>query len=190
MKRLIAIAGALTVAGAYFVLSALPALSADSGTVDASVSVAAPCLTVVVNGPFGPQLNFGTRGFTTPTAVSGTNVTSAVSVTNCSTGAESAYVRGTDARSTTSSATWTLQSGVYPCSVGANKYSLETHLRKADGTFPSGTGYAALTATNQLLESGVGPGSRDADIALAMPCSGSDGAGETMAFQITYSAAL
>jgi hypothetical protein len=46
MKRLLGIAGALTLGGALFALAAVPAIGADSGTVNATITAATPCLTL------------------------------------------------------------------------------------------------------------------------------------------------
>jgi hypothetical protein len=187
MKRSIALAGALAVAAAYFVLSALPAFGGDSATVEANVTVAAPCITVTVTWPSAPKLDFGPRLFTTPTQPGGTGLSGALSITNCATGFENVLVRGTDATSPTTAATWQLQGSVDTCSAGVDKYALETTLADANGgnSLPS----TAVEKTNKLLGN-IGPGTRTASPRIWMPCTGSSGAGETMSFQFVYTASL
>lgn len=187
MKRLITVAGGMAVALAYSALSALPAFSADTATVEAKVTVTAPCITVAVTWPSAPTLDFGSSLFTTPTQPGGGSLMDAISVTNCAPGIENVLVRGTDATSTTTSSTWTLQNSLATCSAGLDKYALEADM--ADGNGAHNSPAVKLELTNQLLGN-IPPGTRGVTPRLWMPCTGSKGAGETMSFQLIFTASL
>jgi hypothetical protein len=179
MKRLIAVASALAVATGYFVLSALPAFSADTGTVNAKVTVASPCIAVQVAGG---SIDFGTLTFSTPTTVvrPGNGNTT---ITNCATTNENISARGTDA--TGANATWTLVGTLfpYPCTHGTDKYGLDVE--------KVGPGAVALTTQDQLLGNAPpGQVQHPFNTTIFMPCTGSSGAGQTMNFQIVYTASL
>jgi hypothetical protein len=186
VERLVRV-GAFAAVSAVFLVWAMPSFSADSGTVNARVSVAAPCLTATVTWPSAPTLDFGSQSFTTPAQPGGTSLNDAVSITNCGSGSENVLVRGTDATTTTSSAAWQLQSTDATCSVGANKYFVNTTIRDANGqkVYPATT----LTTANQLLAN-IGTGSRSVTPLMIMPCSGSTGAGDSMSFDIVFTASL
>jgi hypothetical protein len=177
MKRKITAAFAgLAVAAGSLVLSALPALGANSGTVNAKVTVSAPCLTI--DWVSGTGLDFGTLAFGDALGRVGY-----FKVTNCAPGAENVSARGTDAASATSTASWSLLGSAPACpSTGANKYALSTFL-------PQGaTPITFLTSADKPFATGLAPGSYDAGVSIHMPCSGSAGAGETMNFQVIYTA--
>jgi hypothetical protein len=174
------IAGVAVVA-TYCVLSALPAFGADSGTVSAKVTVAAPCITV--NGTAATDgINFGTRAFSTPTAAVGIS-NADTTLSNCAALTENIYAKGTDAAGP--GATWTLVDAraSNPCTYGIDKYGV------AVPTLAPGN--VALTTPDQLLGS-AGPGAipKVMSTLLAMPCTGSSGAGQTMNFQVVYTASL
>lgn len=181
MRRLTLISG-LAVTAASFALSALPALSAESGTVNAKVTVASPCLKVSFVGGL-TSIDWGTQPFSTPSGSSGGGQ-GVGTVDNCASSAENFSVKGTDATAT--DATWTL---VDPrpgnvCTAGVNKYMVTAEKS------PIASGNVALSLANQLLVN-VGAGqSVDLHPYLYMPCSGSDGAGKAMTFQIVYTASL
>jgi hypothetical protein len=190
MRRRTLIIGALAAAAALFALTALPAAANETGTVTAKVTVMAPCVAVSVIWPGGAPLDFGTRKFTTATQPGGVNLTAPVRITNCAAGAEDILVRGTDANSTSSTAHWELQATLATCSVGVDKYGLDTQVRDTAGNTVAGKDHAVVTKQNTPLASAFEPGDRDADIGLWMPCTGSGGAGETMSFDIVYTAAM
>jgi hypothetical protein len=178
MRRPILISG-LAVTVACFVLSAVPAFSADSGTVNAKVTVASPCLQISFAGGL-TSIDYGTRPFSTSTSVSSSGW-DAGTVDNCAGSAENFSVKGTDATAT--DANWTLVDPL-PCSAGVNKYTVTVDKS------PLASGSVALSITNQLLVN-VGAGQSVAlHPYIYMPCSGSDGAGKTMNFQIVYTASL
>jgi hypothetical protein len=177
----------LAVAASYFVLSGLPAFGADSGTVNAKVAVASPCVTV---GP-GTGVDFGTLEFaSTPQQVQGNQGNGTSTVSNCSPSGENIFVRGTNAAGA-SGASWSLVARTQPvgtCDLGTNKYVLKVNAY--DSTWTTLFGGVDATPTSQaLFQSGAGA-TANIDYDLWMPCSGSGGAGETMSFQIIYTATL
>jgi hypothetical protein len=187
MRRLILIVSGLIVAAACLVLSAMPAFGDESGTINAKVRVAAPCLTVAVSGGV---LDFGTLPFTTSSSPGvGVQGNGFSTVTNCGQSAQSLAVRGTDATAAGSSgALWSLvtfsgQGNL--CTLGPDKYSVLVD----DFTTLTGT---VVTKTNQVMPKPVlQPGATESiDYDFYMPCSGSGGAGETMNLQIIYTAML
>ena len=158
-----------------------PALAADSVTVDAVVSIVAPCITVSTTAvDFGANLpSVGTDA---------SRSLRAFSYASCSGLAEKVFGRGTDANGPT--ATWSLLHVPEACSVrGLNNFSLYGQ----GDTSGIGRTYVSypLTTTDQELET-VGPGAAGtiSELVLWMPCVGSDGVGETMSFQITFTASF
>ena len=83
-KRLAGVLVGAAVAGGL----ACPALAADSVTVDASIDVAAPCITVSTN-----SLDFGEHELTADVSTAFADVT----YTSCSVESEHIFGRGTDA---------------------------------------------------------------------------------------------
>ncbi len=168
----LAILGGFAVAAAWFALSAVPAIGGSSATISATVTPTAACVTVSQS-----TLDFGTGSFSKSNFDS-TLGGSAFSFTNCSQQDADIFVSGTDATSATSSAKWTLHGADGQCGAGLNQYALQIW-----GTF--------LTTSNQLLGH-FGGGNTAAGVVpnLHMPCTGSDGAGEKMNFQINFTASL
>lgn len=154
-----------------WVSSAVPMLAADNGTVDAQVTVATPCVTV------GPGIDYGTLQFGAPGGGSS-------SFTSCSTALEKIYLRGTDAVSTTSSATWQLTStspSGPTCNPGLNRYLLNAGVQS----------YApVLTLSDQQVADAQPNTTETLYTGLELPCPGSDGAGETMTFSIIVTASF
>ena len=118
--------------------SALPALAAESGTVDAQVTVATPCILV---DP--PSLDFGSVPFRSPTNPI-LFAQQHIDLTNCGAGQEDLFGRGTDA-TTGGNPVWTL-SPYGPCSGILNEYSFRS-INNTDSQHP-----VALTTSNQLLD--------------------------------------
>jgi hypothetical protein len=185
MKRL-ALAAACAAA---FAASALPAFgNGSSGTINATISVEAPCITVSPETPVA----FPSQPYSQPDVVSPSrSFGSGMSLTNCSSGPERVFARGSDA--TAPGASWELVpiAAGNPCPLGIDRY----HLALAK---PGGGAYQAyLTKTNQVLVDLANQpnayvfaaGSVNALLGiLTMPCAGSSGAGEEMAFQIVLTA--
>lgn len=176
MRRTLALAGGLAIAAAYFALSALPALSADTGTVNAQVTVATACITLDKT-----LLDFGSLSFSQPNQ-GGTS--QPLTVTNCGSAAK-LFGRGTDAKNGAGTITWTLVDGD-PCTVGINHYA-----SSLGGSTPS-WGVLLSTADKQLLgNSLLGSGSAATmGNGLLMPCTGSSGSGQIMSWQIVFTATL
>jgi hypothetical protein len=151
--------------------TATPILAADNGTVDASVTVATPCLLVTPS-----SLDFGTLAFNS-------TASQPVTYTNCGITYERVYGKGTDATGT--AATWTLNPTFGSCGPGsADQYGLYV-ATYSGATFTP----VNLSTTDALLES-VAPNSAGVgdQLFIRMPCAGSGGGGETMSFQVTYTA--
>ena len=152
-----------------------PAAAAENGTISASVTVAAPCVTT------GAPINYGTLGLA-PNGATPAPAPGSSSYTNCSSEVEQIAATGSDATSTTagSTALWTLQSQ-QPCigTTTLNQYRVEAK------------DYAQLSlalssSTASPLHPGLAPGTTEPlTTFLYMPCSGSSGVGETMQFTIT-----
>jgi hypothetical protein len=167
-----------TMAAALFGAAASPALAADNATVDASVSMAAPCLTVSTS-----QLDFGAQGFS-PDGGSPSVAQQSLVYTSCSESYERVFAHGTSAAEAGGgSASWALSAASLDCpDYGVNKYGLGLH--------STAFGFdRALTTVDQQLEI-VGNGSAGSldQATFRAPCIGSDGAGTTMEFQIVLTA--
>jgi hypothetical protein len=180
--RALVLTAGFFLAAVYSTFSALPARANESATVNAKVTVASPCLTVSFTNPSATGLDFGTLAFG-----SGAGQGNFFSVTNCSTAQESISARGTDATSSTSTAAWTLDDTFFggpTCSTtpSTNKYALDTN-------FAGQTGVVRLSKSDKLVQA-IAPGPTSVHVSVAMPCSGSAGAGETMNFQFVYTASF
>ena len=157
---------------------ASPALAADTQTVNAEVSLVAPCLTVsTLSVDFGPMLP----------EVDGTSSLSfrPIRYSNCAAGGEQVFARGTNATEVGGPATWSLSGGGLTCpDFGVNRFRL--FLNEA----VSGLG-GPLTTVDQLIETvpAETDGTRD-QLTLRAPCQGSDGVGSTMSFQIVFTASF
>jgi hypothetical protein len=176
-KQRVALAVALAVATPALATS--PALGAEDGTVHATVTVGAPCITLDTT-----SVDFGTLSFNTP-ETNNFGQTPTLSVTNCSGIAVDLLVRGTDATSATSAASWSLYQGnVGACTLGPNAYRL-THWDLGGSIWWA----FHLTNSDQIAKVGVpAAGQHPYRLDLLMPCTGSDGAGETMSFQAIFTA--
>jgi hypothetical protein len=147
--------------------TAAPTFAAETGTVDATVTVATPCINVLT-----PTLDFGTLPFSSGNVLG--SAQQAFRYENCGEAAEHIWAAGTDAVGT--SATWTL-SGLPPaaCNGTLNVYSVDA---------------ANYNLTNQAqdIESLAAGDTNFHTAVLYMPCVGSDGAGATMSFRILLTA--
>jgi hypothetical protein len=177
-RQSVAIAVALAVATPAVVAS--PALGAEDGTVHATVTVGAPCITLDTT-----SVDFGTVAFNS------WRQTDTMFVTNCSGIPVDLLVRGTDATSATSTATWSLYQDSFvdqcaPYAVGPNHYRL-SHLEIRDGA--ASVPPVHLANSDQTVREGVPDAGQHAyKLHLLMPCTGSDGMGETMSFQAIFTA--
>lgn len=156
---------------AAWVGSATPLLAADNGVVDAQVTVATPCITLVT-----PTIDFGTLPFSAP-GIDGTGQGS-VTYENCGESVERIWAAGTDATGT--SATWNLIDYLTTaCQQPLNTYRL---------ALSGGAIATNLTLTAQELELLDAATSNWLNASLFMPCAGSDGVGQVMSFQILFTA--
>jgi hypothetical protein len=154
-------------------LAAGPAMAADTGQIAAEVTPAAPCVTV------GDNLNYGVAPFSTLAAAVSRNAST--SFTNCSVQAEQIFVRGTEATSASSDATWGL-TGALPCQIDTDFYALGV----ADGS----TGLNLSTTDQRLSSSMAAETTKTLTTTFNMPCSGSAGMGEKMTFSIIITASF
>lgn len=150
--------------------SATSTLAADNGSVDAQVTVATPCIVVTPS-----VLDFGTVPF-------GGLAGLALQYTNCGQADENIYGRATDASGP--SGTWSLDPLRASCaaSPGVNQYRIDVYGNSNALVRPLGL----VDSSIELL--GSGASSVDTLVAIFMPCAGSDGIGESMSFQITFTA--
>ncbi|MGZ8782699.1 MAG: hypothetical protein ACXWZB_04290, partial [Gaiellaceae bacterium] len=157
MRRLLTVAGALALGGAVLGLSAVPAIGADSGAIQAKVVVATPCLTVTTFDGTS-SLDHGTLPFTQPSATLGDYESAFGSGTaqysNC--GARSnVYAKGSDAVGPT--ATWALTDAplaavLNVCSLGTNVYRYSIGVSDPGSTTPI-VGRFQLAKASKLVES-------------------------------------
>ena len=185
-RRTIARGTGLLVAIGVFVASAVPAIGSDSGTITGTVTAAAPCITIGTD-----TVDFGTLPFSTdpygspPGRIESRTLRDVSSYTNCSGAGASVYHRGTDAQSTTSSTKWTLGDG----GGGANT-CFEPNVYKLAIWPQDGNAGFVVDKTNRLLETAPAGATRGLGVTLHMPCTGSSGAGENLAFQYILTATL
>jgi len=155
----------------------MPAWADESGVVTATVTAAAPCVLLT-----GTEIGYGVLPFSRDSEVAGATGAGPTTVENCSGGTQFLFVKGTDATSINSSATWALAdpggSTSNPCSVGPNKYF--------SGLLFGGSPVQSLTTADQPALAGYGT----YEYEMTMPCVGSDGAGETFQMAVVFTAAF
>jgi hypothetical protein len=187
--------GALALAAIATAATAVPAFSADSGTVAVSVTArapAAPCLTVTPSG-----VDFGTLPFSTDngTGISDPNPggqlqNANVTIDFCGTATGQNLLASTT-KATSAGGSWTPQpydgTSPHPCPAPNQFY------------FSAFLPFTALFMTETpapALQSLGGPpkvfpkGSIVTRLDIIMPCQGSNGAGETKAFTATFMAVV
>ena len=164
----------LVVLTGAFVLPTLGVAQGQSqGTVTATVQVAGTCLTLSTN-----SIDYGVQSFSTNAANTVANEASAT-VANCGASSLDVAVTGSDAGSPT---VWTLadtdNTTNLVCDFGPNQFG---HIVSAGGADVD------LGLLPQPLASGIGAGALlPTSATLVMPCSGSDGAGETVSTSIVF----
>jgi hypothetical protein len=170
-KRLVT--GGLALQLAILAIPATAEEGESSGTITATVTMpAAPEACIVLDAD---ELDFGT----VPFGVSGPTVY--YNVSSCSEASQEYLIRGTNARSRSSDATWQLDQE----RTGLNSFSIGAAL---DGDADS---FTLLMVGNQVLAEHVPAGdSQGAWNSLYAPLTGSDGAGETFEFDIVWTALL
>jgi len=171
-------------------VGAVPAFTADSGTIAGTVTAAAPpapCIQLSTT-----SLDFGTAPFGPPQVLR-VGISGAITFTNCSTAVSSFGIAGTDAAGP--AGPWTLTDGWRICDGRLNRYGLlwfdvpEGFNGDTLSTTPKTlTHYRAPANT---LEQTFNPGEADAfRFSIYMPCAGSNGAGETYSFSIGLTATV
>ncbi len=176
MKRLSIVVGGV-VGIAIFVASSLPAFSAGSGTINATVTANGACLELTQ-----ASVDFGTLPFSTSGVTNNTNK-AAGSVKNCSGQAEHLLGRGTDATNDSGTKRWTLAEYTTDiCLVGTDKYALTANA-------PSAGTQLVSSADRQIGTFFPAAGdSETLNVGLVMPCTGSTGAGERENFSYVFTA--
>ena len=193
MKRCLVITAVLAaIAG-----SALPAFGADSGTVNMTITVASSCITLQ-----STTLSFPALPFSVPDPSSSrSGVASAGgsfgNITNCGGQTEKLYAHGTDAAGAGSStAHWSLigpaafPASKNPCALSPSTDRYEVTATTSDPTTAAARGSVDLGSADQLLDTLGGGAAADGAAQIWMPCSGSSGGGETMSFQVIYTASF
>jgi hypothetical protein len=169
---------------AMLVAGAVPAFTADNGTITGTVSVPAPpapCIELSTS-----TLDFGTQPFAASGA-SSQGYSSAMGLTNCSTALERYFVSATNAAGP--SGGWALTQSWGTCDGQLNRYGLASEERP-EGRLGPGlrTTPIALFHTRPGvpdLLTWYDPGETDSfAFRIGMPCIGSDGAGESFSFTI------
>ena len=175
LRRLIIVAATAALAGGL----AGPAAAADSATVDAEVSIIAPCLTVSTSA-----IDFGATLFSRPDVPWG--ATRSISYRDCSGSGEYIFGRATNASETGGgSGSWQLSASNLDCSdLGPNKFGL-----RVQSTTPFSE-TALLVVDQQLEHIGADALGSINTVLLRTPCTGSDGSGATMSFQIIFTASF
>lgn len=166
-----------------------PVASQGSGGVAATVTVGGggggggACITVGTS-----SVDFGTMPFSTPTTPA-VKVSDNYGLTNC--GGAPATFLGRSTNATSPTATWTLSeptTSLNPCDdAGTNRYYDGIETQEVYGLFSTVDG----DFTTPMFGGPVPPagGVLLANL-LAMPCQGSTGLGQTMAFSFTYTAVV
>ena len=159
------------IAAAVFVASIAPvARGADTVTVDAQVTLSAPCLTVSPS-----QFDFGTLSF-------GGAQARPIQYVNCGSLDERIYARGTHA--TGPAGTWSLSPTFsYPCQSSAALDQYGAALFNTEGFDEP------LGIFDRLLETVPrGVAGSAAYLRVLVACQGSVGGGSTMSFHVTFTA--
>jgi hypothetical protein len=192
-KRLLAAIAALAVLG--LAAGAVPAFTADNGTVTVSVTAqapAAPCLTVAPG-----TVDFGTLPFSRPGIPNISSGNASLTTTNCGTANQNLLGSATDATGPTGP--WFLATSTgtpNPCGQGvegANSFFLRIAPLSAGAPFD----VLFLSRTPTLVPAPLGGpavfpagSSHSTQLRLYMPCEGSEGAGETKTLTATFTAVV
>jgi hypothetical protein len=164
----------LTVAGSMMtlLLGATPGLAADSGTVDAQVTVSAAAACIELSTT---AIDFGTLALGAENAPAAP----AVTVTNCGDSDATIMASGTNAVGT--GAAWTLVDSTATCAdtLGTDNYHLGLQT-------PLGAPIATLSTANKEVGTLAAAGTVDHVATVSMACPGSSGAGQAMSMQINY----
>lgn len=183
-------------------LGAFPLVAASSGTVSTSVEATEACITVEAS-----SVDFGANQFSTTTAdevatgLPDTAATSGASyaLENCASTSADFLISGTDAENSDATVTWTLQAPdpTQPpplvCDLGPNIYRMNAVNDANDDddlTGDSGIFLSTSLKTSSTFQAIAGNTTINVGNQIFMPCTGSDGIGQTMSSSITYTATL
>ena len=171
--RFLAILAAATLAA----VAPMPASAADSVTVTAQVTMAAPCLTVG-----STSIDFGGLMFS-PDGGAPSTASRPTSFANCGSATERVFVRGSNAAAVGGGATWSLIVPVAGCpALGLNRFSLVASITYADIN-------VTVSPNDQQIDLvPAGAGGQFDRLTLTTPCQGSAGSGATMTFNVIYTA--
>lgn len=183
---LIALAAAMALA-----VGAVPAFTADSGTITGTVHAqapAAPCIELSTT-----TLDFGTHPFAANGQLSFGVGDRSFTTTNCATADARFLIAGTHARAEGSSQVWTLTDGWEACDGTLNRFGLLWFESETNNPFTSGR----LTTTPSVLthyrppdyatpQTVFQPGeAEELGAQVNLPCAGSDGVGSALTFGIS-----
>jgi len=181
--------GALAVAAAAMAATAVPAFSADSGTVAVSVTAqapAAPCLTVTPG-----TVDFGTLPFSADNGAGLRQGDSDITVTNCGTAGQN--LLGSTTNATGPGGSWTATSyypslTIAPCPA-PDRFYLSIFGFTVEDLLMTGTPAPVLASLGG--SPAVFPaGDKVFRMSLIMPCVGSNGAGEAKTLTATFTAVV
>ena len=159
---------------------ASPTLAADQRTVDAVVTIDAPCLTVTTS-----NLDFG-RHLLSPDGELPVAVLQDIGYASCSGTPERVFARGTDASGP--SASWALVNQFQACPEwGTDRFGLRATSSRIGEQRTYDTWYLGTADVEIETLPGDATGAvRSID--LLLPCQGSNGSGQTMSFRLVFTA--
>ena len=184
MRSKFLFAPGLVAAIVAFVVAPLPASASSSGTLNATVTVASPCILLDKDA-----VDFGSLGFSSTTTP--TNGTKTAQLTNCGGQAEDILARGSDAVDSSSLPLWTLwgtSNQVNPCALGPGYFFQWSAI---DGYANPNPTWSLVSSVEHVIASRVAAGTPNTlEATVTMPCSGSGGAGATAHFSFIYTASF
>jgi hypothetical protein len=165
--------------------SSLPAFSADNGVVAATVTAAAPCITLS-----NTALAFGPQAFSTASQTKQPTTATSTTVTNCSSNAEKFYAHGTDANGS-GGATWANVGGTFDFTCATTNTFNQIIFDSVWGS-PNykALGKSDVDLTVPFVGAKAAGSSETYAFGMTMPCTGSVGAGVEMSFQYVFTAAF
>jgi hypothetical protein len=176
--------GAFALAAVAMTATAVPALSADSGSVAVSVTAqapAAPCLTVTPGA-----VDFGTLPFSRSNGEQ-IGAHAGVTITNCGTAGQNLLAATTDAVGPGGSWRPLALSGTADICTAPDRFYLSLASTSRPDLYLVGTP-APVLATGGGPPAVFPPGANGFQLLIIMPCQGSNGAGETKTLTATFTA--
>jgi hypothetical protein len=184
-KRLLTLT--IGLAGMALTATAVPALSADSGSLTVTITAQppiAPCLTVTPG-----SVNFGTLPFSTNAGAGLSSGESNITVSNCGTAGQNLLGATSDA--TSSAGAWTplAYTGIIDPCTAPNAFYLSLFGFTTTSLYMTGTPAPVRVSLGGPVA--VFPvGDKVFRLTFIMPCQGSNGAGETKALTSTFTAVV